>query len=204
MDRTTDFSGALIKVKGYRFGFLKLLGILFVFFSALAFGIVYGEMHAPTKAVILTGVVCGLIAAPSIGLIVYEYIANSRLKNQDCVILFEDGITVFADNPKAEKGYKYFSFDEIADYGFINIIRKNNSGETRLVFREKRRSSDTYLYADLMNYGYMRITTKDDGYYNIPVGDIQTVRDFLKKHTQIEEFIYIRIAGIHDVIIKLD
>ena len=200
-----DLSNAICKVKGYRFTFLKLLGILFVFFSGLSFMIVFGERsNVSAQTLTITGIVCGIICALSLGLVIFDSVITYKIKNKDCVILFEDGMTVFVDKPKAEKGYVHFSFDEIQDYGFINILRKG-SGETRLVFREKRRSSDTYLYADLMNYGYMRITTKNGGYYNVPVADIQTVKDFMKNRTQIEEFIYIRIAGIHDdIIIKLD
>ena len=201
-DTDMDFSNAICKVKGYRFTMLKLLGIIFVFFSCLAFGIVFGEKNnVSAQMLIITGIVCGIIGAASIGLIVFDRVKNSNIKNKDCVILFEDGITVFVDKPKDEKGYKHFSFDELQDYGFINIIRKG-SGETQLHIQGKHRSGDTYFPSDLMNYGYMRITVKDGGYYNVPVGDIQTVKNFLKERTQIEEFIYIRIVGIHDNIIK--
>ena len=205
-DTNIDFTNALCKVKGYRHSFLKLLGILFVFFSCLIFGIVFGERNnVSAQTLWLTGVVCGIICVPSLGLVVYDSIAQSRITNTDCVVLFETGMTVFVDKPKAEKGYKHFSFDEIQDYGFVNIVRKNDSGETKMIGFSKKRSSETYLYADLMNYGYMRISTKSGGYYNVPVGDIQTVRSFMQEHTQIEEFIYMRIAGIHDdIIIKLE
>lgn len=203
MDKNADinFSDAICKVKGYRYTFLKVLGILFIFFPCLSFGIVYGEKsNVSPQTLLITGIVCGIICALSLGLVIYESVATAKLKNKDCVILFEDGITVFVDKPKAEKGYRHFTFDELQDYGFINIIRKS-SGETRLLLGKNAHSSDTYLYADLMNYGYMRITAKDGGYYNVPVGDIETVRNFLKERTQIEEFIYIRIAGIHDHVI---
>ncbi|MDE5593904.1 MAG: hypothetical protein K2I75_08240 [Clostridiales bacterium] len=197
-DTDMDFSNAICRVKGYRFTMLKLLGIIFVLFSCLAFGIVFGERNnVSSQTLIITGIVCAIIGAASIGLIVFDRVKNSNIKNKDCVILFEDGITVYVDKPKAEKGNKHFSFDELQDYGFINIIRKG-SGETKLSIQGKRRSGDTYFPSDLMNYGYMRLTTKDGGYYDVPVGDIQTVKDFLKDRTQIEEFTYIRIVGIHD------
>ncbi len=205
-DKNTDFSNAICKIKGYRYTILKLLGIILIFFSGLTFGIVYGKKdYVSTQTLTIICIVCGIISALSLGLVIFDYIANSKMKNKDCVILFEDGITVFVNKPKRDKGYKHFAFDELQDYGFINIIRKKDSGETLWLFKEKKPSAQTYLFADLMNYGYMRITTKDGGYYNVPVGDIQTVKNFLKERTQIEEFIYIRIAGIHDdMIIKLD
>lgn len=198
-DKDMDFSNAIHKVKGYRFTILNLFGILIVFFSALSFLIVFGERtNVSAKTLTTTGIVCGIIAALGLGLAVAEKVVALKIRNRDCVILFEDGITVFVDKPKEDKGYKYFGFDEIQDYGFINIIRKG-SGETRLTFREKKHSASTYLYGELMNYGYMRITTKDGGYYNTPIGDIETIREFLKERApQIEEFIYMRIAGIHD------
>lgn len=50
----------------------------------------------------------------------------------------------------------------------------------------------------LLNYGFLRIIARGGGYYNVPVGDIATVKQFFQEHTKIEEYIYIRIAGIHD------
>lgn len=197
-DNNNDYSDAICKVKGYGRTMLKLIGIIFIFLSALSFGTIYIEKdNVSPQTFTIICIVCGIVAALSLALVIYACVTNSKINGKDCVILYEDGITVFVDKPKADKGYKHFSFNELQDYGFINIIRKD-SGETRLIINEKRPAADTYLFADLMNYGYMRITTKDGGYYNVPVGDIQTVRDFLKKRTQIEEFIYIRIAGIHD------
>ena len=199
----TNFPHAVCKVKGYRFTMLNLLGILIVFFSALSFFIVYdNRKNVSTQTLVTTGIVCGIIAALGIGLSVFDRILTARIKKKDCVVLFEDGIAVYIDKPKADRGYKHFTFDELQDYGFINIVRKGGSGESRITFKEKRRSTSTYLYADLMNYGYMRITAKDGGYYHIPVGDIEIIRNFMKEHApQVEEFVYMRIAGIHDDII---
>lgn len=199
IDKDLDFSNAIHKVKGYRFTILKTFGILFIFFAALSFFIAFSERNnVSTKTLVTIGVVCGIVALLALGLVIAESIVVARVKNKDCVILFEDGITVFVDKPKTDKGYKHFGFDELLDYEFINIIRKG-SGETSMIFNEKRHSTTTYLYGDLTNYGYMRITSKDGGYYNVPVGDIQTVKDFLKERApQIEEYIYMRIGGIHD------
>ena len=204
--KDTDFSDAVCKVKGYRFRMLHLLGILGIFFSALVAGIIYGKKSfISSQALTITLVICSIVMAASLCLIVYDRVASVNMKNKDCVILFEDGITVFVDKPKSAKGYRHFTFDQLQDYGFIHILQSSSAGETRLLFRTKSQSSDTYLEYQLLNYGYLRLTTNDGGYYNVPVGDIKTVKDFFKQHTQIDEFVYIRIAGINDdVMINLE
>lgn len=198
-----DYPYAVCKVKGYRHTLPKLLGLLGIFFAALIIGTVYSVKEAvSTQGFIITWVVGGILIAASICLVAYEKTATAKMKNKDCVILFEDGVTVFVDKPRSSKGYRHFDFDQIQDYGFINILQSSSgSGETRLLLNGKQQSADTYLEYRLLNYGYLRLTTKDGGYYNVPVGDIKTVRDFFKNHTQIEEYVYIRIAGVHDNII---
>lgn len=192
-----DIDGAEVKSKGYRFEFLSALCYLGLFFSALIFGIVYQERaHVSSQGFIIAGIACGIAALLFIALLICDKRIERAICKRDCVLLYNDGMTVYVTKPKEEKGYIFFKYDEIEDYGFIHIVRGSGSGESRPIFTSKRQSAGTYLFCNLHNYGYMRITDKDGGYYNVPIGDIETVRGFLKEHTTINEFIYQRIGGI--------
>ena len=192
-----DIDGAEVKVKGYRFEFLTALCYVGLFFSALIFGIVYQERsHVSKQGFIIAGIACGIAALLFIALLVWDKSIERAICKRDCVLLYNDGLTVYVTKPKAEKGYIFFRYDELEDYGFIHIVRGKGSGESRPIFRTKYQSVNTYLFCHLLNYGYMRITDKDGGYYNVPVGDIETVRGYLKEHTAVKEFIYQPIGGI--------
>lgn len=202
MEKVTqpDISGAQVRVKGYRFSFLAALGYIGLFFSVLSFSIFYGERaHVSARTLLIAGIACGIAGGLFITLSFTEKVIEHKIEKRDCVLLFSDGMTVYATKP--EKGYVHFKYDEIEDYGFIHIVRGKDSGYSKPIFRTKHRSASTYLFGDLLNYGYMRITAKDGGYYNVPVGDIETVRNYLKERTAVEEYIYQRIAGIHDDVI---
>lgn len=195
-----DIDGAKVKVKGYRYTFLSALCYVGLFFAALIFFIVYQERaHVSKQSLIIAGIACGVAAGLFIALVIIEKVIESAINNKDCVLLFKDGLTVYATKP--EKGYFHFKYDEIEDYGFIHIVRGGESGTSMPVFRTKHQSAGTYLLGDLLNYGYMRITDKDGVYYNVPVADIEAVRGYLKEHTTVNEYVYQRIAGIHDDII---
>ncbi len=197
--KSPDLSNALCKAKGYRTKARSLYGKLGIFFSVIVLATVFGIDSVPLSGRIIACIACGMVVALCVFAYVYDRIARSKTENRDCVILYQDDITVYVDNGRSERGYLHFSFDEIEDYGFIHILEgESGSGEVRLIFRQKSHSAETYLSYRLLNYGFLRITTKDGGYYNVPVGDIETVKQFLQEHTKIEEYIYIRIAGIHD------
>lgn len=195
-----DFSGAACKVKGYRFTILYVVGYLGIFFPALAFFICYENRKAVSlRTLIIVGIVCGIIAAFAIALLIFEGVKRRRTEKRYTVALYEDGMTVYLTKP--EEGYVHFKYEEIEDYGFIHIYREDDCENCREAFTTKHQSADTYLTCDLKNYGYMRITAKDGGYYNVTVGDIETVGNYLKEHTQLKEYRYQRIAGIDDDII---
>ena len=197
--KTPDLANALCKVKGYRSKTRSLYGMLGIFFSIIVLATVFGIDSVPPSGRIIACIACGIVVALCVFASVYDRIARSKTENRDCVILYQDGLTVYVDNGKSEREYCYFSFEEIEDYGFIHILEgESGSGEVRLLFRQKSHSAETYLSHRLLNYGFLRITAKDGGYYNVPVGDLATVKQFFREHTKIEEYVYIRIAGIHD------
>lgn len=197
-----DIDGAEVKAKGYRFTFLSALCYVGLFFSALIFFIIYQERaHVSKHGLIIAGIACGLAVLLFIALLVCEKCVERAICKRDCVLLYKDGMTVYVTKPKEEKGYVYFKYDELEDYGFIHIVRGKESGESLPIFMTKHQSASTYLFCNLHNYGYMRITDKDGGYYNVPIGDIETVRNYLKEYAAVNEFIYQRIGGIHNDII---
>ena len=191
---------AVCKVKGYKHNALNVFGIIGIFIPAIIISIVISYKKMLTNGLFITAcTICGALIALSVFTVVYYKITAAKIQNMDCVIFFENGIIVFINKPKTKKGYYYFEYNEIKDYGFINILQGDSgAGEDRLIIKDKSRTSFTYLKNRLLNFGDMRITTIEGGYYNIPVGDIEKVRLYFQKYTQIEEYIYIRIAGIHD------
>ncbi len=192
-----DIDGVQVKAKGYRFTFLSALCYLGIFFSALIFFIVYQERaHVSKQGLIIAGVACGTAALLFIALVVREKRIERAICKRDCVLLYSDGMTVYVTKPKQSRGYVHFKYDEIEDYGFIHIVHGKENGESCPIFATKHQSTTTYLFCHLYNYGYMRITARDGGYYNVPIADIETVRNYLKEHTAVSEFIYQRIGGI--------
>lgn len=201
-DIQPDIDGAEVKVNGYRFTFLSALCYFGLFFSGLIFFMVCQERtHVSKHGLIIAAIACGIAAVLFIALIVCDKRIERTICKRACVLLYKDGMTVYVTKPKEEKGYVHFKYDELEDYGFIHIVRGKESGESLSIFRTKHQSAETYLFCHLYNYGYMRISTKDGGYYNVPIGDIETVRNYLKEHAAVNEFIYQRIGGIHDDII---